>query len=298
MNALSQTTEKLKPLWDYVAAIRPAMETALAQHLPVAPAHIPSQFNEAAHYALFPGGKRLRPVLTLLGAEVVGGQTHDALAAAAAVEFVHTSSLIFDDLPCMDNAAERRGRTALHHRYGEGLAVLVAIAFLNSAYSLVLQTNGGANETARAVAAHQELVECVGESGMIGGQSVDLAAHVLLAPEAVRNLKTSALMRLALRVGAIRAGGTARQLAALSRYAALMGDAYQISDDVLDLIEDADTANDFSRAATHAHAHGADAARQRVAQLVNEAQAVLHETFGATRPVKLLSAMADYIATR
>ena len=283
-------------LWAYVAQVRPAVESALAQYRPVAPARIPSQFNDAVHYALFPGGKRLRPVLTLLGAELVGGTSREALAAAAAVEFIHTSSLIFDDLPCMDDAAERRGRAALHHIYGEGLAILVAVAFLNTAYGLVLKSPPEAQT--RAVAAHQELVECIGAAGMVAGQSVDLATQSALAPEDVRNLKTSALMRLALRVGAIRAGGTNEQLAALSQYAAHIGDAYQISDDVLDLVEDAATADGFARAVTHAHAHGAAAARQRVAELVSDAKNTLHTAFGTTPPAQLLCALADYINHR
>ncbi len=297
MDAVSNHLENKTPLlWDYVAQTRPDVESALALYLPAAPPHVPTRFNEAAHYALFPGGKRLRPVLTLLGAELVGGTRQEALSAAVAVEFVHTSSLIFDDLPCMDDAAERRGRRTLHKKYGEGLAVLVALSFLNTAYGLVFADVTG--DTARAVAAHHELVECIGASGMVAGQSVDLAAKGHSAPESVRNLKTSALMRLALRLGAIRAGGDARQLTALARYAQLMGDAYQISDDVLDLAEDAALAQDFARALTLTHSDGAEAARQRVATLTSEAQAALLKVFGATPPALVLCALADYIAAR
>ncbi len=225
-------------LWQYVEKHRAEIEKSLREFLPLAPPQIETNFNEAARYALFSGGKRLRPVLTLLGAELVGGRAEDVIPAAVAGEFIHTSSLIFDDLPAMDNASERRGKTSLHEKFGEGLAILVAIGFLNSAYGLVFVNHK--NQPERAIAAHAEIVECVGASGMLGGQSVDLA----LAKganfdsvsgdnfESVRNLKTSALMRLSLRVGAILAGANSNQLKNLSRFAELLGDAYQISDDL------------------------------------------------------------------
>ena len=287
-------TNERPNIWDYVAQARPGVERALERYLPVAPPRVPSAFNEAARYALFPGGKRLRPVLTLLGAELVGGAAAEALPAACAVEFVHTSSLIFDDLPCMDNAAARRGRESLHAKYGEGLAILVALAFLNAAYGLVLTELNG--DAAQGLAAHRELVDCIGERGMVAGQSVDLANNN--APESARNLKTSALMRLALRVGALRSGANAGQLAALSRYAELMGDAYQISDDVLDLREDAALSADAARDFTLAQTRGASVARQRVNSLAAAAKAALLDVFGPARPALLLCDVADYIAAR
>jgi geranylgeranyl pyrophosphate synthase len=139
------------------------------------------------HKSQISGGKRLRPVLTLLGAELVGGKTDLIVQPACAVEFIHTSSLIFDDLPCMDNANERRGKASLHEKFGEGLAVLVAIGFLNASYGLVFVNHSGMPE--RAMAAHAEIVECVGASGMVGGQSVDLA----LAKVFGKNQKTFAI---------------------------------------------------------------------------------------------------------
>ncbi|MBA3634709.1 MAG: polyprenyl synthetase family protein, partial [Acidobacteria bacterium] len=123
-------------LWKYAEDKKPQIETALREHLPFAPVHIETRFNEAVEYALFSGGKRLRPVLTLLGAELVGGTSDLIVPSAVAVEFIHTSSLIFDDLPCMDDSNERRGKTSLHEKFGEGLAVLVGIGFLNAAYNL------------------------------------------------------------------------------------------------------------------------------------------------------------------
>jgi len=305
-------------LWNYVARVRPEIEEALLRYLPVAPALVETQFNDALRYALFPGGKRLRPVLTLLGAEIVGGCASEVRAAAAAVEYVHTSSLIFDDLPCMDNASERRGRSSLHTCYGEGLAVLVALALMNASYGLVFDGIPTICAT-RAINAHRELIECIGARGMVAGQSVDLAesdgnaqrsfntnaidkvsgfdkAHDV--GDAVRNLKTSALMRLALRVGAILSGATDTQLTSLSRYAELLGEAYQTSDDLLDLREDAALSIASARRATFAIERGAQDAKKRVASFVAEAKATLIVEFGATTPALLLCDMADYIASR
>ncbi|MDQ3089298.1 MAG: polyprenyl synthetase family protein, partial [Acidobacteriota bacterium] len=134
---MEKQTENFADLWQYVEKHKPNIEKSLREHLPLAPPNIETQFNEAVEYALFSGGKRLRPVLTLLGAELFGGTAEIILPSAVAVEFIHTSSLIFDDLPCMDNADKRRGKTSLHEKFGEGLAVLVAIGFLNASYALV-----------------------------------------------------------------------------------------------------------------------------------------------------------------
>ena len=298
-----QSHARQEELWAYVAGARPQIEHALLAHLPSAPAQVESSFNEALRYALFPGGKRLRPVLTLLGAELVGGDGTGVLPAAAAVEYVHTSSLIFDDLPCMDDAAERRGRSSLHATYGEGLAVLVGLALMNASYGLVFE-GAGAHDGRAAIRAHKELVECIGARGMVAGQSVDLAGatHDGGAPDdegaeydAVRSLKTSALMRLALRVGAILSGADARQLAALSRYAELLGVAYQLKDDLLDLDEDAAFAG--PRRVTAA-ARGGVRAGETLAALVGSAKDALLNHFGPARPALLLCAMADYIAAR
>jgi geranylgeranyl diphosphate synthase type II len=286
-------------LWGYVEQVRPAIERALSEHLPCAPEPFGLRFNEALRYALFPGGKRLRPVLTLLGAETVGGRVETVLPAAAAVEFVHTCSLVFDDLPCMDDAEERRGRASLHRRYGESMAVLVALSLLNSSYQLVFRC-GVVADHARFVAAHAELVECIGTKGMVTGQTIDLAAGGAEGDELdrIRNLKTSALMRTALLLGAILSGASAGQLDALARYAELLGDAYQISDDVHDLAEDAALAGAMARPATLAFRRGASDARRRVSSLLDEAKAAVLGEFGASSAPLRLCALADHIALR
>lgn len=291
---------KQADLWQYVETHREAIEKSLREFLPLAPAAIATEFNEAVEYALFSGGKRLRPVLTLLGAELVGGKTNLILPAAIAGEFVHTSSLIFDDLPCMDNASERRGKTSLHEKFGEGLAVLTAIGFLNAAYALVFVNHEASPE--RAIEAHFEIVECVGAAGMVGGQSVDLALAKGAGAgglsetefEAVRNLKTSALMRLALRVGAILAGANRTELAHLSRYAELLGDAYQLSDDLIDLEEDNAIFNGGKTLAGQEN----EAARLKLSATIEDAKRILTENFAPNEARNCLLQLTDYLAER
>lgn len=284
-------------LWDYVAAARPRIEEALLEHLPLAHEEVETLFNEALRYSLFPGGKRLRPVLTLLGAEVAGGCAVDVLPAAVAVEYIHNSSLIFDDLPCMDDAAKRRGQTALHARYGEGLAVLVGLALMNASYGLIFDVQ--AADSALTIKAHAELVECIGARGMVAGQSVDLAdaASAHDSHDSIRNLKTSALIRMALRVGAILSGASERQLTALSRFAELVGDAYQTRDDMLDLEEDAALASAATRRRTFALEHGERDTRRHLAALIAAAKETLISEFGMTRPTHMLCELADYLET-
>jgi len=200
----------------------------------------------------------------------------------------------------MDNALERRGQLALHRRYGEGLAILVALGLLNKSYGLVFE--GQREDPRRAIDAHAELIECIGTSGMVTGQTVDLSngdglgAHSNV--ESIRNLKTSALIRLALRLGAILSGASESQLVALSNFAALTGEAYQIGDDLLDLSEDAAIAVGDGRRATLALERGPEQARSRLAVMTAQAKHILSDEFGDTRPAGLLAALADYIATR
>lgn len=301
MNKQTRKTAEAN-LWRYVEKQKPQIEAALRERLPLAPAKIETRFNEAVEYALFSGGKRLRPVLTLLGAELVGGKPETILPSAVAVEFVHTSSLIFDDLPCMDDSGERRGKTSLHARFGEGLAILVGLGFLNAAYGLIFVNRQ--NSLERSIAAHAELVECVGAGGMVGGQSVDLAlakgansSDFFAADynfESIRNLKTSALMRLALRVGAILAGAGDDELTNLSRFAALLGDGYQLSDDLIDLEED----DAIFENKTFAANQGRDAARAKLADLIAEAKQILIENFPPNDARSCLLQLTDYLAER
>lgn len=223
----------------YIRSRKPVVDRALRDNLPLAPPEITTEFNAAVEYLIFPGGKRLRPILTMLGAELFGGNPEDVLHAAAAVEFIHTSSLIFDDLPHMDNSPTRRGRPALHEKFGEGLSTLVAIGFLNHSYRLV--TLDGGQDGRRAVDAILEVVNCIGPAGMVGGQSIDLNIQraecrfcAIRDSRELLNLKTSSLIRLCLSLGAIHAGAEKRDIEILSSFANCLGHAYQLSDDIID----------------------------------------------------------------
>lgn len=293
----------------YLESVRPDIEHGLLAHLPITFSQFGARFNEAVRYALFPGGKRLRPVLTFLGAELVGGNRASVLPAAVAVEYIHTSSLIFDDLPFMDNAKKRRGRLCLHLSFGDALAVLVALGLLNAAYGLIFRC--AEVENALLIKAHHELVQCIGPQGMIAGQAIDIAAaHEAKAPsrlsdfhhrdryEAVRNLKTSSMIRMALCIGAILSGASENQLHSQSRFALLLGDAFQISDDLLDLKEDASLSVATSRSKNIALERGAGHAKRRALGLVAEAKDVLTSEYGQAEPAQLLCEVADYVARR
>jgi geranylgeranyl diphosphate synthase, type II len=288
-------------LWQYVERTKPQIEDALQKFLPLAPAEVETEFGAAVEYALFSGEKRLRPVLTLLGAELIGGDAAKVLPAAVAVEFIYTSSQIFDRLPFMQNAPPRRGKKSLPELYGEGLSLLVGVAFLNAAYGLVFVNHAAQPE--RAIAAHAEIVECVGAGAVIGGQTSRLpsreknaSAPKNFADESIRNLKTSALMRLALRVGAILAGADFVELNTLSRFAEIFGDAYQLSDDLLSLEKDDSIFAEQNK--TVALQNGADSARQQLKMLTEEAKRVLIENFPPSKARSCLVQLTEYLAER
>jgi geranylgeranyl diphosphate synthase, type II len=292
-------SSELTELWGYAGQYRPAIDQAIEEALPSLPAGISSTFNEAVYRAIFPGGKRIRPLLTLLGAELFGGCIRSSLTAAAAVEFIHTSSLIFDDLPLMDNASERRGEAALHRRYGEATATLVAISFLNAAYGVVIKSHlaGSTN----VFAAINEIVECVGPAGMIGGQIVDLTrgGEITNGPLRRRNdLKTSSLIRLALNLGAIQSGAERHSLRHLTRFASKLGDAYQKRDDLRDMVEDE---LNFKRSGAASFNKTGREARNRmlrrgVVDDVAAAREVLISNFPHSRARECLLQMIDYIS--
>lgn len=195
----------------------------------------PERLREACHYPIRTGGKRMRPLLCLAAAEAVGGSTEDAVDAAAALELVHTYSLVHDDLPCMDDDAERRGRPTVHVVYGEDMGVLVGDALLTEAFAVL----AGSPHPSRLVA---ELARAAGAAGMIAGQVVDIGGDgpILTLDGLVRlhRGKTGALLRAAVRMGAICGGADAGALLALDRYGDALGLAFQVHDDLLDADQD------------------------------------------------------------
>lgn len=196
---------------------------------------------DSMRYSLLAGGKRLRPIFVLAFCELCGGDTDAALPFAAAMEMVHTYSLIHDDLPIMDNDDYRRGKPTNHKVYGEATACLAGDALLTAAFG---QLASAKLAPERIVEAVRVLSLCAGELGMVGGQILDMEAERRLctAQEVydVQSRKTGALISAACQLGVIAAGGTKEQQDAAAKYADHLGLAFQIRDDVLDVIGDAD----------------------------------------------------------
>lgn len=192
---------------------------------------------DAMNYSLMAGGKRLRPVLLLAFCEAVGGNTEDALPAACAVEMVHTYSLIHDDLPCMDDDDYRRGRPTCHKVYGEDVATLAGDALLTAAFETLSTMQGEPQRILRCVAL---LSQGAGAHGMVAGQILDLLGETRkLTEEELRQVhchKTGDLIRAACQMGAVLGGGTEQQVEAAGVFAAALGMAFQIRDDILDEI--------------------------------------------------------------
>ncbi len=225
----------------FITANGQTLESALERWLPLSTKSGAERFNQALRYAMFPGGKRLRPMLTLIGARLAGGDPQHALPAACAIEFLHTSSLLFDDLPAMDDADLRRGRSTVHQVYGESLAMLAALALLNQSYALLARSTSQRSELTQNLMV--EAANCIGTEGMIGGQAIDLELRTESAGQEAltnRNLKTTALMRLTLTAGALSCGATEADVSALARYGECLGAAYQVCDDLLDELGESD----------------------------------------------------------
>ncbi len=223
----------------YLARISRAAEPVLEAL--VREADTPPDLREAMAYSLLSGGKRLRPAVCLAAAEACGAQ--DAiprlLVPACALELVHTYSLIHDDLPCMDDAALRRGRPSCHRVYGEALALLAGDALQARAFEALARPVPGVSLGA-CLAAVGELAAAVGPRGMCGGQALDLAA-VHCPPDApglrrLQAMKTGALLTAAAVIGGLLAGAPPQRLEALRHYGRDLGVAFQLADDVLDVV--------------------------------------------------------------
>ncbi len=195
----------------------------------------PPRLVEAVSYSLFAGGKRLRPALALGACELLCGSDAPALPAACALEMVHTYSLIHDDLPAMDDDDMRRGRPTSHKVFGEATAILAGDALLTMAFEAAARTGSA------AIVA--ELARAAGIAGMVGGQQMDMEAEgreiTLTELRGIHACKTGALIRSAVRCGALAGGAEVAQMDALSAYGEYLGLAFQIADDLLDVTGDA-----------------------------------------------------------
>ena len=225
-----------KELWN---ARRALVEKALVQELKSEPP-IDKTLADAMEYSLMAGGKRLRPILLMAAADAVGVDGAQFVTTGCAIEMIHTYSLIHDDLPAMDNDDYRRGKLTNHKVYGAGMATLAGDALLTLAFEVMLRQQGVTEATRLAVV--REMSRAAGQNGMVGGQALDLEYEGKEIPmERLREMhmgKTGALFRAAVRSGAILAGATDNQLAALTKYADAFGLTFQITDDILDVVGD------------------------------------------------------------
>ena len=195
---------------------------------------------ESMRYSLLAGGKRLRPIFVFDFCRMCGGDWRNAVPFAAAVEMVHTYSLIHDDLPCMDNDDYRRGNLTNHKVFGEDIAILAGDALLTAAFTYLSKAPYSAETRIRAV---EVLSECAGELGMVGGQVLDMQSEQRQCTEKevidIQTRKTGALIRASCMLGVLAGGGDDRQMNAASDFAHHLGLAFQIRDDMLDVIGDA-----------------------------------------------------------
>lgn len=223
----------------YLGEKRAMVDEALGKYMPT-PDGPASVLIRAMNYSLFAGGKRLRPILCIAGAEAVGGDAKDVLPVACALELIHTYSLIHDDLPAMDNDDLRRGKPTNHKVFGEAMAILAGDALLTEAFSMlaILEIPERASSSV-----FKRIVKIIagasGWRGMVGGQAVDMQAEGKVIDSStidyIHSHKTGALIAASVSSGAVLAGGTEAQVEAIELYGEKIGLAFQIADDILDI---------------------------------------------------------------
>jgi len=234
-------------------------------------------------YAIFPGGKRIRPILTLAAAEAVGSVDKNIVRPACAVELVHCYSLVHDDLPAMDNDDVRRGKPTVHKIAGEGVAILVGDALLTLAFEVIAETEGVPPQT--RIQLIKELARASGKGGMIAGQVADLESEgKQIDADTLRYIhrhKTAALIIAALRIGVIAGQCAPDQLAAITGYGEALGLLFQIVDDILDVTGDGRQlgkqigADQKHHKATYPAIMGLDQSRQIAQQLARDAETAI-----------------------
>ncbi|MEW6188387.1 MAG: polyprenyl synthetase family protein [Thermodesulfobacteriota bacterium] len=261
------------------------IDGALRAYFPTA-AYLTPRVRKAMAYSLFAGGKRIRPILCLMGCRVVGGRIASALPAACALEYIHTYSLIHDDLPALDNDDFRRGRLTCHKKFGEATAILAGDALLTEAFVLLSR-----REVLKSVpsAARLQVIHIVAEAaglrGMIGGQEADLEAEKKKVTKTFINFihqrKTGAMIKASLLCGGVIGGGSKAQLRALAAFGEKIGLAFQIRDDLLNVegqprLMGKRTGTDEKKAkATYPLLVGLETSRAVGRELVNQGAAAL-----------------------
>ncbi len=282
---------------EYKSRIDAALETYFAS--------VPAPLNglaEAMRYSLLAGGKRIRPMLVLEFCRICGGDIDAAMPVACAIEMLHTYSLIHDDLPCMDDDELRRGRPTNHVVYGECTATLAGDALQAEAFGTILRSGLPAGRKARCA---EYLADAVGLDGMCGGQFLDMLGEGKTLSEQeltdINSRKTGALLTAACRMGVAAGGGSAAQLEAASLYGAAIGAAFQIRDDMLDVLGNEQElgkpigSDAEEKKNTYMAICGAERCAQMIEKLTAWAKTALSEAFEDTA---FLCALADSMAVR
>ncbi len=289
----------------FLADVRPQVEAELDRLLPRKDED-PARMHEAVRYSIFGGGKRVRPALVVLAGETLGAERGELLAGAAALEMLHTFSLVHDDLPALDDDDLRRGRATVHRAYDEAVAVLVGDALLNLGLATLADHPVGAPAEVRLQAVSL-VAEAVGTAGMIGGQVADLEAEkswpddAVEALESIHRRKTGALLTASIRLGGLYAGADARQDALLRRLGERIGLLFQIGDDILDVERSTEqlgkTAGKDAEAdkLTYPGLYGLDESKERLGRVRDEALGLAAELPGDGG---LFTSLVHYLASR
>jgi len=289
----------------YMAARRELVNAALDKYLTFGPT-APPDIVEVMRYVVLDGGKRLRPVLVIAGAELFGAGIDLVMPSACGIELIHTYSLVHDDLPCMDDDELRRGRPTVHKKFGEAMAILAGDALLTYGFALIAENGSVPGVPAdRVLCAGREIADACGPAGMVGGQVLDIRNEsVELDIERLREVhraKTGRLITACVRTGAVLAGASEAEIRAVTQYADAVGLAFQIVDDVLGEIGDEATlgkpvGTDRARGkTTYPSLVGIEAAREAARSLVADAKGYL--TVYGERGAHLRD-IADFIVER
>jgi geranylgeranyl diphosphate synthase type II len=286
----------------YWSARQKKVDAALNRLLPSATTK-PKTIHQAMRYSIFAGGKRLRPVICLATAEVISGKNDDAIPLACAVECIHTYSLIHDDLPSMDNDDFRRGKPTSHKVYGEGIAVLAGDALLTIAFEMAASCRAWPRYSHADVI--HELAVAAGSQKLIAGQVADLEGEgKKISPAELRYIhdnKTAALIASSIRLGAMSANATPKQLERLTDFGESLGLAFQVIDDILDVTQTTEKLGKSAgkdvaaQKATYPALLGLDKAKKEADRLTARARAALKPFGKAAAP---LEAIADFLLKR
>lgn len=294
------TAESLK---GFLESARLLVDAELERILPAADEY-PSSIHKAMRHSVFAGGKRLRPILCLESGRLFGGDEAPLVRLGCALELIHTYSLIHDDLPALDNDDFRRGKPTCHRVFGEATAILAGDALLTLAFETISDTSLGSDS--QIVRIIHELAHAIGtKRGMVGGQVIDMettsATVNAQTLEYIHSAKTGAFIRMAVRAGALSAGASEPDLARVSAYGEKIGLAFQIADDLLDVLGSSESLgktagkDDRQQKATYPALHGVEESQRIAALLVREACELL-EPYG-DRGAKLRE-IARYLVAR